>query len=262
MNPQKHQSDPRILGRRTLEHDHRVLAAMLRAGMSVLDVGCGTGAITAGIARAVGPNGFVAGVDRDEGLLEIARREHGAVANLRFENADVTRLPYREQFDVVTAARAVQWISKPERAIGSMRDAAKGSGRLVVLDYNHAENGWEPDPPPEFREFYRAFLAWRESNGWDKRMADRLPELFRSCGLQDVEIHRQYEIAKRGDSDFEEHAVLWSQVMENLNSGVVTAGFLTEARLQKARETYEPWTRTGLHRQTLVLRAIVGTVPA
>jgi len=262
MSPQIHQSDPRILGRRTLERDHRVLAAMLRAGMSVLDVGCGTGAITAGIARVVGPEGSAMGVDRDEGLLEIARREHGAVANLRFEHADATRLPYREQFDVVTAARAVQWISEPECAIGSMIDAAKVSGRLVVLDYNHAENHWEPDPPPEFREFYRAFLAWRESNGWDNRMADRLPELFRSCGLQDLEVHHQDEIAKRGDLDFGEHADLWSQVIENLGSQVVTAGFLNEARLREAREAYEPWTRTELRRQTLVLRAIVGTVPA
>ena len=51
MSIQTHRSDPQVLNRRTLEIDHRVLAGVLRPGMSVLDVGCGTGAITAGIAR-------------------------------------------------------------------------------------------------------------------------------------------------------------------------------------------------------------------
>src|SRR5258708_1068164 len=110
MPAQSHKSDPRILGRRTLERDHRHLAGLLRPGLSVLDAGCGTGAITAGIARAVGPAGRVVGVDRNEELLAVARSEHAAIANLRFEARDATELPYGAEFDVVTAARVLQWI--------------------------------------------------------------------------------------------------------------------------------------------------------
>ena len=82
MHAQTHRSDPRILDRRTLQRDHRLLAALLRPGMAVLDVGCGTGAITAGIANAVGDSGYVVGVDRDGALLELARAAHGAIANV------------------------------------------------------------------------------------------------------------------------------------------------------------------------------------
>lgn len=60
--------------------------------MSVLDVGCGTGAITAGMARIVGPEGHVLGLDRDESLLALARREHQSVQNLSFQNGDVLLL--------------------------------------------------------------------------------------------------------------------------------------------------------------------------
>ena len=49
MSLQPHTSDARILDRRTLERDHRRLAELLKPGMAVLDVGCGTGAITAGL---------------------------------------------------------------------------------------------------------------------------------------------------------------------------------------------------------------------
>ena len=69
-----------ILDRRSLARDHRRLAAMLRPGQRVLDVGCGTGAITRGIVEAVGPGGRVLGVDANRELIDAARRAHGAVA--------------------------------------------------------------------------------------------------------------------------------------------------------------------------------------
>jgi ubiquinone/menaquinone biosynthesis C-methylase UbiE len=76
MSEQSHRSDPRVLNRRTLERDHRRLADLLCPGLFVLDVGCGTGAITAGVARRVASEGKVLGVDRDEGLLTQARQDH------------------------------------------------------------------------------------------------------------------------------------------------------------------------------------------
>ena len=66
---QQHQSSKNVLDRRTLAGDHRRLAELLRPGQSVLDVGCGTGSITAGIAEAVQPGGEVLGLDRDADLL-------------------------------------------------------------------------------------------------------------------------------------------------------------------------------------------------
>ena len=175
MPAQSHRSDPRILGRRTLQRDHRCLAAVLRPGLRVLDIGCGTGAITAGIAKAVGPHGCVIGIDRDQLLLELARTEHASIPNLQFEYGDVTTLTSCAQFDIVNAARTLQWIAEPALAISKMKQAANPSGVLVVLDYNHASNKWAPDPPGEFKLFYNAFLAWRNTNRWDNGMADHLP---------------------------------------------------------------------------------------
>jgi ubiquinone/menaquinone biosynthesis C-methylase UbiE len=120
---------------------------MLRPGMFVLDVGCGTGAITSGTAKAVGPDGRAVGLDRDEVLLDLARKEHAEIANLLFETGDATDLRYRGEFDVVTGARILQWIPAPERAVESMKRATKPGGSVVVLDYSHLHNAWEPEPP-------------------------------------------------------------------------------------------------------------------
>ena len=131
---QSHRSDPRILNHRTLQRDHRGLARILRPGMSVLDVGCGTGAITADIARIVGPNGQVIGLDRDESLLLPASQDH-ALPNLRFVQGDILNFQLDESFDIITAARVLQWISSPDVAISRMVQAAARGGKIVVLDY-------------------------------------------------------------------------------------------------------------------------------
>lgn len=248
------------MGRRTLQKDHRILAALLRPGMSVLDIGCGAGAITSGIARAVAPEGRAVGVDRDEVLLELARKEHPGIANLLFEPGDATNLRYEAEFDIVTAARTLQWIAAPEQAVRCMKHAAKPGGIVLVLDYSHADNGWEPEPPREFRRFYDAFLAWRQANRWDNRMAQHLPDLFGRASLIGIVSQIEDEVAERGDADFGDRTALWSEVMETAGNTISDAGFCTESELAAAREGYAPWVKTTLTRQTLFMRAVYGSV--
>ncbi|HEY6714452.1 MAG TPA: methyltransferase domain-containing protein [Rubrobacter sp.] len=50
-------------------------AAGLRAGMSCLDVGCGSGDVTLKMAALVGAEGNVVGVDRDQSILQLASQE-------------------------------------------------------------------------------------------------------------------------------------------------------------------------------------------
>jgi ubiquinone/menaquinone biosynthesis C-methylase UbiE len=234
---------------------------LLQPGMCVLDVGCGTGAITSGIAKAVAPGGRAVGLDRDEALLDLARKEHAAVANVTFESGDVTKLRYLAEFDIVTGARILQWIAAAADALASMKQATKPGGLILVLDYSHAHNEWQPEPPQGFRLFYKAFLTWRRANQWDNEMANHLPALFEHAGLSDISSQVADEVAERGDADFEERTKLWSEVIENVGHTIAAAGFCTEAELASASECYTPWVRTTLTRQTLVMRAVAGRVP-
>src|SRR5437016_6758688 len=192
MSQQSHRSDPRILNRRTLQRDHPYLARVLRTGMDILDVGCGTGAITADIAKAVGPDGMALGIDRDDANLAIAVQQCGGMGNLRFEGADILTLGdrFNNRFDIVTAARTIQWISEPQRAIVHMKKAAKPAGRVIVLDYNLDETRWEPDPPVDFQQFYRAFLDWRNVNNWANQPAPQHTAPFPTPGRVESSTHR------------------------------------------------------------------------
>jgi len=248
-----------ILNARTLGAGHRRLAEMLRPGLSVLDVGCGTGAITRGIAEAVAPNGRVLGIDINTGLIEEARGAHGGVAGLAFEVCDVYRLPCHEMFDIVTAARALQWLAAPSDALRMMANAARPGGRVLVLDYNHEKIAWTPDPPISMRMFYAAFLRWRADAGMDNAIADHLVEMLSSVGLSDVAATVQHEGTRRGDPDFPGRVGIWAEVAASRGHQMVADGVVTEGQRAQAEAEYREWIRDRAEAQTLYLVAVEGT---
>lgn len=260
MSAQAHTSDPATLDRRTLARDHRRLAALLRPGMHVLDIGCGTGAITVGIAQAVAPGGSVVGLDRDATLLDRARAQHAAVSGLRFVEGDVLALDGPDRFDVVTAARALQWIDHPDDALARMATATRPGGWVVVLDYSHADLTWEPEPPPAIRRFIDCFLAWRTAHGWDNRIAHRLAAMFTSAGLIEVSTSVEDEIACLGDAGFEDALAIWQQVIRTMASPMIETGAIDADGADAAAAAWEDWRRVA-HRQHMVMRAVVGRRP-
>lgn len=257
---QAHQSDARVLNRRTLAGDHRVLASILEPGMSVLDAGCGAGSITRGIAETVGVSGYVLGLDRDATLLELARAANEELPQLEFREADLIDFNTDRQFDIVSAARVLQWIGQPELAIACMKRVLRPGGRIVLLDYNHAENRWSPEPPVEFRRFYQAFLDWRTAHGWDNCMADHLPGLLVEAGFAETEVRAQDEVARNDDPDFGARAAIWSEVAESLGPQLVGEAYLCEDELNVARTAYEEWRNSKLEVQVLSLKAIIAYV--
>ncbi len=222
-----------ILDTRSLTTSHRRLAALLRPGLRVLDVGCGTGAITRGIAEAVGPSGRAVGVDVNANLIARAvdlrgaaegepsqknpkidlpgKAEPGQPRSLSFVVADADALPFSAVFDVVTAARVLQWLRDPRRALASMAAATRPGGRVLVLDYNHEKIAWVPEPPQTAQAFYHAFLRWRTDAGMDNAIADHLVGLAVAVGLEDVTVTPQPEHVGRGDADFASRAGIWER---------------------------------------------------
>jgi ubiquinone/menaquinone biosynthesis C-methylase UbiE len=125
-----------ILSARTLAADYPALARDLRPGQRLLDVGCGTGAMTLGMAQAVAP-AEVIGVDQGSALLDQARALGAGQPNLSFVQADIYQLPFGPEFDVVVCARVLQWLGEPLRAVHELTRVLRPGGRLFLLDYQH-----------------------------------------------------------------------------------------------------------------------------
>jgi ubiquinone/menaquinone biosynthesis C-methylase UbiE len=250
-----------ILTARTLGNSHPFLLTLLAPGISVLDVGCGPGTLTAEIARRVAP-GHTVGMDINPEMIQAAEAvaPPSAVPNLVFYTGDIRESAWDGEFDVVNAARALQWIPDPEIALRRMTRAVAPGGRVVVLDFDHTRAVWSA-PPSAWTRFYEAFLAWRAAGGLDNAIANRLPALFRTAGLADIESMAQITTVRAGDADFFRVAGLWRMVIESRGRQMVAAGYLTEPDREAALDAYTDWMMSQHATQTIHEACVVGRRP-
>ena len=129
---------------RTVENSARYLIEHLAPGVDLLDIGCGPGTITAGLARRVAP-GSVIGIDRAESVLAGARSAGDGLDNLSFAVGDVYDLDHPDNsFDVVHAHQVLQHLSDPVRALREMRRVCRADGVVAVRDADYAAFFWAP----------------------------------------------------------------------------------------------------------------------
>jgi trans-aconitate methyltransferase len=95
-------------------------------GEHILDIGCGTGHLTAQIADS---GARVVGVDRSPEMVNAARK---AYPDLRFEVADARDLQFHNEFDAVFSNAVLHWIREPERVIRKVESALQPGGRFVA----------------------------------------------------------------------------------------------------------------------------------
>ncbi len=250
-----------ILNRRSLSADYPALAAALAPGQQLLDAGCGSGAMTLGMARAVAP-ARVVGVDASAELLAQARALHAGPSNLSFQQADIYALPFEAEFDVVVAARVLQWLADPQAAVRELARVLRPGGRLYLLDYQHHQAELQPAPPASMLHFRRQYLTWRAEAGFSNTLADHLPELLTAAGLADVQVTPQPEMTRRGDADFERRISLWGEVAATRGHQVVASGQLSETERAQAEREFAHWAQHEARQQTFALQSASASKPA
>jgi SAM-dependent methyltransferase len=125
-----------------------LMAAVLKPGERVLDVGCGNGAISLEAARAVGPGGRVTGLDLSVPMLGVARRraeEQGM--DVDFVQGDAQTASFDQPFDVVVSRFGVMFFDDPVAAFANLAKAARPGGRLCFVCWQEMfANEWMAVP--------------------------------------------------------------------------------------------------------------------
>jgi len=110
----------------------------IKAGMRVLDVGCGTGVVTRDIGARVGTRGAAVGVDPSRALLGVARRRartDRAGGRLSFRAGDGLALSFpRASFDVALAVTVLLHVPAGDEIVREMIRVTRPGGRVAVLD--------------------------------------------------------------------------------------------------------------------------------
>jgi len=160
------------------------LAPQLRAGMRLIDCGCGPGSVTVDLAQVVAP-GEALGVDLRAGALAHGRtlaRERG-IANVAFQAASVYQLPYADgSFDAAFACALLQHLASPLAALKEIRRVLRPGGVIGIVDGSSAITFRYPTSPL-LEAWDKLRVLEREHNTGRSSDALRLRALLREAGF-------------------------------------------------------------------------------
>ncbi len=178
------------LTRRTAAQDGAFFLPHLRAGLRLLDCGCGPGSITLGLAQAVAP-GSAVGIDPEERQIvaALALAAQQGVANVTFEVASVYDLPFPEAaFDAVFANNVLWHLRDSLAALREMRRVLRRGGVIGIRD---AEVGAEVLTPltPRLARWQDLWLRVLAHNGGSPLYARHQRRLLLEAGFPRSEAH-------------------------------------------------------------------------
>jgi ubiquinone/menaquinone biosynthesis C-methylase UbiE len=216
----------------------------LRAGMEVLDVGCGVGSIALDIAPRVAP-GRVVGTDPDEGQLAAARASAAkrSIENVEFVAGSVGELPFEDsRFDVVYANAVLLYVRDPVGALAEMRRLLRPGGLVAVSDDDMETFVISPDQA-ELRRGAELFSRAVAHAGGNPRYSRHLRSRLREAGFARVqgfalapEVYGD-EAATRWFADFAT-GVLSAPRMSDL---IVEQGWATRGELEAVLTALREW---------------------
>jgi ubiquinone/menaquinone biosynthesis C-methylase UbiE len=157
--------------------------------LQVVDVGCGSGEITARLASLY-PEARVLGVDILESSVEYARRRHAALApRVHFEQGDAFQLDLPSSgYDLVVCRHVTQAVPEAPRVLAELARVCKSGGWVHVLseDYGmlHMPAGaLDPD-----RLWIDGALPFTRATGTDARVGRHTWSYMRQLGLTELRV--------------------------------------------------------------------------
>ncbi len=230
---------------RTADDAAAFLLPYIEPGMNLLDVGCGPGTITLGLAAAVGESGYVIGIDVSDGLQEEWDRrlmEHGS-PNLVFQVDNIYQSDLEhERFDVVYAHQLLQHLGDPVGALMAASKLAKPGGIVGVREVDWGTFAAHPESQAldDFRRIYDA-VAIR--NGGNPRAGRNMLSWMEDTGVL-TEIH----ISTSTWTFFEESGKTWwgdqwsQRILESdIAAKALEYGIATRTELEAISRGWQEW---------------------
>lgn len=218
----------------TLSPVHRRIVELARvgAGMRLLDLATGTGAV----ARVAAANGAtITGVDVAPGMVELARRH--SPSELRFEVADASALPFESHsFDAITCGFGLSHMPHVQDVLAEVRRVLIPAGVFVESSWGAA--GESPAFSAVLQTLKRhsngdvhAFAGILDEDTWAD--PDRGLQVIRSAGFQTVDV-----LTERCEGTFASpgHVLEWTLAWPDYGETAAALGDAAEAFRVEALE--------------------------
>lgn len=170
-------------------------AAEVGPGDRVLDVACGTGVLARAAARRVGPEGFVAGIDPDPGMLAVAV-DRSADVQWRLGRAEFIPFP-DAHFDAVLCQFGMMFFADYHRGLLEMLRVTVPHGRIAVTVWDSLRNSVAY---PVLVELIRRHAGDRAAEALSAPFTlgntNMLRRIFEEAGVEDLRIETSQGTAR------------------------------------------------------------------
>ena len=228
----------------------------LRRGFWVLDVACGTGIDTRAMARHVGCEGRVCGIDTDPDMVAIAQmraREAGLEATVDHHVASPDALPYCDgQFSAVRSERLFTDLTNPAAVLAEMVRVTAPGGRVVVVDTDWGTLSVTSEYVDVERRLARVRAERCLANGYSGR---QLLRLFQQAGLTSMQVELHALIV-----DDEELARFITR-LDEVEAEAERSGVVTGDELARWRDEQASLDEQGLYFGCATLVSVAGERP-
>jgi ubiquinone/menaquinone biosynthesis C-methylase UbiE len=171
--------------RRTADKQAAFLLPYLESGMNIIDIGCGPGTITIGLANAVKP-GRVFGIDHDEKHIEEAKAfaSNGNIDNVSFQIGDVLSLKFEDNsIDAAFENNVFTHLSENSlKAAKEIIRVLKPNGLFAVRDVEVNSVLWG-NLNDAIKQLDKLFIEWHKSRRSNITIGSKLPKILREAGF-------------------------------------------------------------------------------
>lgn len=203
--------------------------AGIRSGMRVLDLGSGPGDVAFQVARLVGADGSVVGVERDPAQLATAEQRLAAsgLRNVTFRQGDARTFTDDEPFDAAVCRLLLMHLPDAVDVLAHQMANLRPGGLFVAVDYDIGGVRALPEVPLFTRlgEWVTAGFLFA---GVDPAVGQRFPVMLREAGFTDV---GSFGLQTYWHPD-DRHAVSYLMgVVRAMKDAIVGSGAVTESDL-------------------------------
>jgi ubiquinone/menaquinone biosynthesis C-methylase UbiE len=196
-------------------------AIAVQPGESVLEVGCGGGALLPSLAAAVGETGSVVGIDISADQITAANQLCADIDVAEAQMQDANQLPYEDaSFDAIVSIQVIEYLDQPARALSELRRVLGLHGRLVILATNWDTMFWNSGTP-ELTARVRA--AWRK-HAPHPNLAAELRPLLADAGFRMV---RQAPVTIINNAYHEDALAYW--LAQLISAFAIDSGLISQA---------------------------------
>ncbi|KAF2154297.1 S-adenosyl-L-methionine-dependent methyltransferase [Myriangium duriaei CBS 260.36] len=216
--------------------------------LSIIDIGCGSGSITVGLASYV-PHGTVTAFDLSETALAPARAaaEAAKATNMHFATGSVLSMPYPDNtFDVVHASQMLIHLGDRDQGLREMMRVCKPGGVVAVRDM--CLESWTINPEPKWwQRWYEILLKHIDSMEHVRHnKGSQLLEICLRIGLDPGQVKNSASCwvwAEAGERLAYAEAWYGRTLKSDLAEWALKEGVATKEELQEIAEGWVEWGR-------------------